>query len=132
MKSILEISDSNWGEWRFELLGFPVRVQPLFWLVLLLLGPHGDFLAVLLWVSICLVSVLVHELGHALAFRSFGDFSEIVLYVWGGLTRPLRSSRKTTLEQILIALAGPVAGFLLGAIVVAAAMASGAIVKTSF
>ena len=34
------------------------------------------------------VSILVHEFGHALAFRRFGTDSHIVLWMFGGLAVP--------------------------------------------
>ncbi len=41
-----------------------------------------------IFVAIALVSVLWHELGHALAFRSFDCDSSILLHGMGGLTMP--------------------------------------------
>lgn len=100
---------------RFRLLGFPVRVHPWFWIVTLLL--NGDGLLrigpqyLLLWVVVVFVSILIHELGHALAFRRFGERAEIILYAFGGLAVP-RGVVSGRWRRILIALAGPFAGFL--------------------
>ena len=75
---------------RFRLLGVPVRIHPLFWLVACLLG--GPWLEgrwgagyLLLWVACVFVSILVHELGHVLAGRAFGARGHILLYSFGGL-----------------------------------------------
>ncbi len=101
---------------RFRALGFPVRVHPWFWLVTVLF--NGDRLLragpeyLLLWVAVVFVSVLVHELGHALAFRRFGAHTEIVLYSMGGLAIPTHALSGRA-RRIAVALAGPVAGFLL-------------------
>src|SRR5512146_1456782 len=74
---------------RFSLLGFPVRVHPLFWLIAVLLGSaSADLVQILIWVLVVFVSILIHELGHALAFRRYGLSSQIVLHFAGGLTIP--------------------------------------------
>ena len=62
------------GDLNFQLFGIPVRVHPLFWLIAVLLGISGDPqpAEILLWVVAVFVSILVHELGHALTMRAFG------------------------------------------------------------
>lgn len=101
---------------RFRLLGFPVRVHPWFWIVTILL--NGDRLLrmgpeyLLLWVVVVFVSILIHELGHALAFRAFGERAEIVLYAFGGLAVAPNVVRGRW-RRVVVALAGPFAGFLL-------------------
>jgi Zn-dependent protease len=100
---------------RFRLLRFPVRVHPLFWLGAVLLGASTLELGLhylLIWVAVVFVSILIHELGHALAFRRFGTDSEIVLYVFGGLAVPW-SGVSGRWRRILVSLAGPFAGFVL-------------------
>jgi stage IV sporulation protein FB len=114
---------------KFALFGIPIRVHPLFWLAGLLLGsskPDGPRL--LVWMVAFLLGILCHELGHALVMRSQGCFSWITLYGLGGLASCDRS--RTTgrypdsWRQIAVAAAGPLAGFLLAAIVVGAVIAS--------
>ncbi len=101
---------------RFRVLGFPVRVHPWFWIITLLF--NGDQLLrigaeyLLVWVAIVFVSILVHELGHALAFRRFGAESDIVLYAFGGLAIPTHTISGRG-RRILVSLAGPGAGFVL-------------------
>jgi stage IV sporulation protein FB len=64
---------------RFSILGFPVRVHPLFWVIALLLGSgSGNLFYMLLWVIGVFISILIHELGHALAFRRYGQEAEII------------------------------------------------------
>jgi stage IV sporulation protein FB len=125
----------------FTLAGFPVRVHPLFWLIAVLLGySSGDPLQILIWVLVVFVSILVHELGHALAFRRYGLSSQIVLHFAGGLTIPESTrwgSRWANValgpkENIFISLAGPGAGFLLAALVIIAVFLSGGTVLTSW
>ena len=56
---------------RFNIAGFPVRVHPLFWVIAILLGSGSDNLLMIpVWIVIVFVSILVHELGHAFAFRT--------------------------------------------------------------
>ncbi len=105
-----------------RVLGFPVRVHPFFWLVSALLGigpeEEPELGAVLVWVVCVFVSILLHELGHALAMRALGRDARIVLYGFGGLTisSHLPWANRTRLsapwDQVLISLAGPGAGFL--------------------
>jgi len=74
---------------RFRLLGFDVQVHPLFWLMALLFGISWQApLLILLWVVVVFVSILLHELGHALALRAFGHDAAIALYLGGGLAMP--------------------------------------------
>lgn len=103
----------------FRLFGFPVRVTPWFWAAALLLSLGGDDDSpepVLTWVIVVFVSILVHELGHALAIRYFGGRSRITLYHFGGLAMDNRPDRLPG-EQIAISFAGPAAGFLLAGVV---------------
>jgi stage IV sporulation protein FB len=125
---------------RFNLAGFPVRVHPLFWLIAVLLGSSsGDIVQILVWVIVVFVSILIHELGHALAFRRYGLSSQIVLHFAGGLTIPESTywgSRWANValgpnQNIFISLAGPGAGFILAGLVIAAVLLSGGSVLTS-
>lgn len=111
---------------RFRLFGFPIRVTPWFWLAAVLLSVRGDTSpeAVLTWVAVVFVSILVHELGHAFAIRFFGGESRITLYHFGGLAMDDHVDRSAR-EQIIISLAGPVAGFLLAGVVVVILAATG-------
>lgn len=74
----------------FLCLGIPVRIHPGFWAIAALLSlPIGrEPLPVLGFASAIFLSILIHELGHALAFRKCGIRSHIVLYHFGGLAAP--------------------------------------------
>ncbi len=127
----------------FTCLGFHVRVHPLFWLAGLILGANGVWnekgqvdpnaaMMLLSWMSVVFVSILVHELGHSLVMRYFGQSSHIVLHMLGGLAIPDSSygsfaprTRITPRDHILISLAGPGAGFLLAGLTVALIFALG-------
>ncbi len=103
----------------FRLFGFPIRVHPLFWLGAALLGASTLKLGLVymaIWIGVVLVSLVVHELGHAIAFRRFGSDSRIVLWMFGGLAVP-NSAVAGRWRRVLIALAGPIAGFILCAAV---------------
>lgn len=90
----------------------PIRVHPSFWIAATVLSwdpKHVD--VVFLWVMCLFVSILVHELGHALMGEAFGWASEIVLYWLGGLTFSNRNFQRTPWREIAVSLAGPFAGF---------------------
>jgi membrane-associated protease RseP (regulator of RpoE activity) len=98
----------------FNLARFHVRIHPLFWVVTLLLQIYHPPVVVALWTVVVVFSLIVHEMGHALAFRWYGRDSHIVLYSFGGLTIPEGAFTRpqTARSRILISLAGPAAGFL--------------------
>jgi Zn-dependent protease/Flp pilus assembly protein TadD len=105
----------------FRLFGFDIQVQASFWISTALLGywgstgsPRDVLPRLLVWVLAVLVSVLVHELGHAFAFRRYRIQSDIVLYHFGGLTVPRAALPLTRIENIVVSLSGPFAGFFLG------------------
>jgi Zn-dependent protease len=119
---------------RFNLVGIPVRVHPLFWLIALLLGSSsGGILQLLIWVLVVFVSILIHELGHALAMRHHGQSSQVILHMMGGLTVPEQVSwgggwanvALSPSQEIFISLAGPGAGFLFAGFVIGGVIVSG-------
>ena len=64
-----------------------MAVRPSFLLIAALLGLSSRRLdLVVAWVGVVFVSILVHELGHALTARAFGAKVEIELNGIGGLT----------------------------------------------
>jgi Zn-dependent protease len=113
----------------FALFGFPVRVHPMFWLFMLLLGPMEATLAPMLaWVLAAFLSVLVHELGHAFAMRYYGYTPYIVLYMFGGAAYygPSYSNRGLRpVPQIVISLAGPATQIAMAYVLVAGLLAAG-------
>lgn len=119
---------------RFSIAGIPVRVHPLFWLISFLFGfSASNLLYTFLWMFVVFVSILIHELGHAFAFRRYGLRSSIVLHYMGGLTVPESVSwgsgwaniALTPREEIFISLAGPFSGFLFAALIAGGVIASG-------
>jgi stage IV sporulation protein FB len=115
----------------FRIGKIPVRVHPLFWVMTLVFGalnvqnaPINLFVGVAIWTAAVALSILVHELGHALVAKAHGWPPRIVLYGMGGLAvySPTRQTRKS---RILIDFAGPGAGFLLAGLVLAGVLLSG-------
>lgn len=116
----------------FRVLGVPVRVHPLFWLISVILGPiHDEPKYVVMWVAVVFVSILVHEMGHALAIRSYGWRPSILLYSFGGLAM-YQPTHHDPRKQILISLAGPLAGFALAGLTILLLSATGNTVRFSF
>jgi Zn-dependent protease len=81
--------------------------------------PHVTLLNVAVWVGAVFLSILVHELGHAIAFRYFGCRPRITLYGFGGLASADREPAGRARARIIIAAAGPLAGFVLAALTIA-------------
>ncbi|MBY0588484.1 site-2 protease family protein [bacterium] len=107
----------------FSIGDIPVRIHPLFWIFTLmpmLDNRAFDSLLAGCWLLVVLISVLVHELGHAVTARYFGARPWITLYAFGGLAayRPqdLDPRFDPTARSLLISFAGPAAGFLLAAL----------------
>ena len=94
-----------------------------FWLAGLILGPRtGGPPVILAWVLAFFLGILCHELGHALLMRRRGDLPWITLYGFGGLAssnrvQNMNRGNSDAWQDIFISLAGPLAGFLLAAIV---------------
>jgi len=134
---LLEPARTAWDV-HFRIAGIPVRVHPMFWLVSLFLGagPKIPPKETFIWVFVAFVSILIHELGHAVLIRRFGWSPRVTLYGLGGLAsyetrQGYRGSYSSSyssydepepsaMRQILISLAGPGAGFLFAALTVGA------------
>ena len=103
----------------FRLFGFPLYVEPsIFILILLYLfigstgGPEGTIRA-LVFCLVAFLSIIIHELGHALTIRKLGyGQSTIVLHGLGGICQ--WRGTPTRKHRILIALAGPGASLIIG------------------
>lgn len=88
----------------------PVRISPLFWLSAALIGWLSSFtlIGTLLWVLIIFISILIHEYGHALTARHFGQFPRIELVAFGGLTYP-EGPPLSSVKEFIVVLNGPLA-----------------------
>jgi Zn-dependent protease len=98
----------------FRLFGFPTRIDPSFLLIVALLGFDGSMSHLAIWIALAVVSILGHELGHAVAARGLGAEASITLQGLGGLTRSYRPKPFSRGESALLTAAGPGAGILLG------------------
>jgi stage IV sporulation protein FB len=107
----------------FHIFGIPVRIQPMFWLSMGLfgisyLGAGSDGLLLMaIFILAAFVSILVHELGHALVGMKLGGGSaSIELVAFGGFAYSY-GARLTRWGKFWQIAAGPGAGFLLFGII---------------
>jgi Zn-dependent protease len=99
----------------FRIFGIPIRVEPFFVVVAALFGIRLEPLwVVFAWVGIVFVSVLVHELGHALTYRALGQRSAIVLHGFGGFTVATGGGRRvlTKPKSVFVSVSGAFAQLL--------------------
>ncbi len=106
---------------KFRVFGIPVVLRASFLLVAVFLGMTGarsrpSF--VVAWVVLVFVSILIHEMGHALTARAFGAQVDVELTAFGGLTHwaipedGIRPGRRA-----VVAAAGSAVGIVFGGIV---------------
>src|SRR5215471_12311162 len=102
-----------------KIFGIPVKIDPsfLFICALLAFGRLSQPVFMVEWLIVIFVSVLIHELGHALVVRSFGLSPQILLYSMGGLTSWRDEKGVSHAKHIVISVAGPFAGFLFAGVV---------------
>jgi len=101
--------------------GIPIVLDMMFVLVLIVFsypyftsGDTQDMSAGLVIIAGILASILLHELGHAIAGRLFGTrVTHIALTGLGGVTQFERSLPKSAFARTVIYLAGPAANLLL-------------------
>jgi Zn-dependent protease len=99
--------------WQFSIGRIPVVVDPTFWLISVLFAYTRSWELIVSWVVVCFVSILIHELGHAVAALSLGSKGAAIrLYAMGGLTYSDRQLSRW--RDVLVSFAGPGAGFLFG------------------
>ena len=97
----------------FKLLGIPVRVEPNFWFTLGLVGLIGSnirsangLLDLALFILAGFVSLLIHEMGHALMIKKYQLPTQIVLSNFGGYaTYPAGILNRV--QSFLVTAAGP-------------------------
>ncbi|HLX59833.1 MAG TPA: site-2 protease family protein [Planctomycetota bacterium] len=101
----------------FRVFGVPARIHPTFWLAgLFFVGRTPNLYFLLIGIATLFVSILVHEMGHALCGKYYGDRSpSITLYIMGGYYMPGSISLRRW-KEIWMCLWGPLAGFILGAL----------------
>lgn len=107
---------------RFSMFGIPIQVHPFFWLTMALIGgalradTQQELLALGLFVIAGFISILVHEMGHALTAKKFGAQVHVVLEAFGGYAAytGAKISRK---QSFAITAAGPAFQMIFGALV---------------
>jgi stage IV sporulation protein FB len=106
---------------RFRLFNMPVTIRGSFLLIAALIGFTGvrsDVSAAIAWVAVIFVSILIHELGHAVTARMYGSEVAIELNGLGGLTRwTAPNGEMTPGRRALVAAAGSATGLLFGGLV---------------
>ena len=108
---------------QFSILGIPVRVEPWFWITMAFIGGglHAtnstDILLVLVVVFAGFLSIMIHELGHALTIRRYGLPAAITLQAFGGYASfPVgKLDRK---QSFVVTAAGPVLQFVFGVLLI--------------
>jgi stage IV sporulation protein FB len=101
------------GQPHFTIAGIPIRIEWSFWLIAVFLGYRARTGWLLVaWVAIVLVSILVHELGHAVALRIYHQRPHVVLHAFGGLTYG-SSAYRSRAQSIVVSAAGPLTALLL-------------------
>jgi stage IV sporulation protein FB len=105
---------------QFSLFNIPVRILPWFWLTLAFIGgvlradTKSAIFELLLFMLAGFISILVHELGHAMTAKHFGKRVEIVLQAFGGYAAYSGGGRLSRFQSFLIIAAGPAIQILLG------------------
>jgi Zn-dependent protease len=109
------------GNAAMNVFGFPLRIEPFFFILVLLLGrsrfEKPETLVTLF--AVVFISILIHELGHAFVSRHFGMQPSIALTGTGGVTYWQEALPLSPAKHIVISLAGPFAGFALAGLVFA-------------
>jgi stage IV sporulation protein FB len=104
----------------FRLFGIPVTIRPSFLVIAALIGftSRRPIVYLVAWVAIVFVSILIHELGHAITARSYGAEVEIELNGIGGLTSwSVPGKELGPGQRALVAAAGSGVGVLFGGLV---------------
>ena len=113
---------------KFRIGKIPVNIHASFFLMTVFLsGSWNEPALIAVWAAVVLVSVLVHEMGHALMGQAFGLEPSIDLHGMGGTTSwPKPSGRKiSTTRSVLISVAGPGLGMIVGAGIIAYVFVNG-------
>jgi Zn-dependent protease len=102
--------------WLFSTL---VTVRFTFFLVMVLMAglSRRSFSEILVWVFVAGFGVLLHEFGHVGAARFYRHRPRVELYTMGGVTTWENDGRAGSRERLVISLAGPAIGLVLGGLV---------------
>lgn len=104
---------------RFRFLGIQVNVEPWFWLTMAFIGgglsakTSQDFLQLALFIMAGFVSILIHEMGHALMIRRFGLPTQVTLTTFGGYAA-YPAGILSRAKSFVVTAAGPAIQFAFG------------------
>lgn len=114
--SLSNVPERGGATLRFRVGRVPVSIHVSSPIVLALLGPGlTDVPLLVIWVAVGLVSIIIHELGHAWVVRRAGGTPRVDLQWLGGLTRYQPTERLHTRRwSIAVSLAGPATGIVIG------------------
>jgi Zn-dependent protease len=99
----------------FTLGRIPVYLDPFYLILMLFWGLSLGLAGGIQWGLAVTLSLLVHEMGHALVARHYQLSPRVLLHAWGGLTMHERASRDR--DDAYIIAAGPGAGLAFGVLV---------------
>ncbi|MFU8848952.1 MAG: metalloprotease [Opitutales bacterium] len=108
---------------RFSLFGIPVSVQPWFWLTMAFIGGglHAsnslEIMLVAVFAFAGFISILIHELGHAMMIRRYGLPTSITLVAFGGFAA-YPAGRLDRKQSFLVTAAGPAVQFAFGMLLI--------------
>ena len=108
---------------QFSILGIPVRVEPWFWITMAFIGGglHAanstDILLVLVFVFAGFLSIMIHELGHALTIRKYGLPAAITLRAFGGYAS-FPAGKLDRKQSFVVTAAGPALQFVFGLLLI--------------
>ena len=108
---------------RFSILGIPVQVQFWFWITMAFIGGglHAanstEILLVVVFMLAGFLSILVHEMGHALMIRKYGLPTSITLQAFGGFAS-YPAGRLDRKQSFIVTAAGPGVQFILGLLLI--------------
>ncbi len=107
----------------FKIFGIPVSVQPWFWLTMLFIGGglsaknSTEMMEVAIFMVAGFISILVHELGHALTIRKYQQPTAITLVAFGGFASyPMGVFDRK--QNFLVTAAGPAIQIALGLLMI--------------
>ena len=120
---------------RFQFLGIAIRIHPGFWAICVFLGfsmRMSTPIELLVFSVAVFLSLLIHEMGHAVAFNRCGIRAHIVLYHFGGIAVPTgmesyfdHTSGYTSKQKLFVTAAGPGIQILAALLVIVALRAVG-------
>lgn len=108
---------------RFSLFGIPVSVQPWFWVTMAFIGGglqasnSLEIMHVAVFAFAGFLSILIHEMGHAMMIRKYGLPTSITLVAFGGFAS-YPSGQLDRKQSFLVTAAGPGVQFAFGLLLV--------------